>query len=156
MSKRLENIEHLVENITEEMGLYIYDLELQLGRQLKVLLRVDKKYKETPAEGITVSELTRLNKLLGRALELEEVIEANYTLEVSSPGLERPLKSLPHYLAAVGESLDIVVTEAVAGKHRFTGQLVEVNEELIILQLAETKVELPFSQIRRAKTVFTL
>ena len=155
MSRRLEKIEGLVESIIEEMGLYIYDLELQRGRQLKVLLRVDKKHKEAPSDGITISELTRTSKLLGRALELEEVIETHYTLEVSSPGLERPLKSLPHYMAAVGESIDVVVTEAVEGKNRFAGQLVEVREELIIVQLEETKVEVPFDQIRRAKTVFT-
>ncbi len=86
-------------------------------------------------EGITIQECARISRKLGQELEEKNIIEEAYTLEVSSPGLDQPLKLIRQYRKNIGRDLKVTMLSGEI----LTGNLVEVKEESIVLQLPAPK-----------------
>ena len=102
--------------------------------------------------GVTISECARLNQLVGQAIEASGVMgEDSYTLEVSSPGLDRPLRSKRDYERAVGEELTLVIRDHRGGLQETHGVLLAVQPEAIVLKTPSgNKLIFPVSQIQTA------
>lgn len=121
-----EQIESLLLPYLEEGKYFLVDIQIKASRTTqKIMLMLDSD------EGITIQECADISRSLGEELEAAEVVGEAYTLEVSSPGLDQPLRLPRQYQKNVGRDLKVTLTTGQA----LTGTLVEVKEGSIVLQL---------------------
>ena len=144
--EQLSAIQSLAEPILAERHLELVELSShpRSGEQL-IRLLVDG------VGGVTIEQCAQVNRRLGEALEQANVIEGRYTVEVSSPGLDRPLVSKRDFERAIGEDLD-VETASVDGRVKpVRGMLLAVQHEAIVLKTPSGNVTVPFAGVRGAK-----
>lgn len=129
-------------------GLEIVDIELksEAGRGGRVLrLYLDK------SGGPTMDELGRVSRGLSDLLdEHEDVIDGAYTLEVSSPGVNRPLRRPEHFERVVGKKIRVRTRDMINGRRSFLGELLEVSAEKIAVSQDGARWEIPFSLIEKS------
>ena len=93
--------------------------------------------------------------MISSELDKQDLIQNKYTLEVSSPGLERKLRKKKHYLGAINERISVKLGPHVEGERRYVGTLVKINEEILTIQDSNgTQVEINLIDVTSAKTVF--
>jgi ribosome maturation factor RimP len=144
--------EELIEKITpliQGEGMELVDFDLATYKAF-LLLRfyVDK------IGGVTVNECALLSRKISEYLDLEDMITGKYTLEVSSPGLDRPLTSSSDFKRKVGEEVEIFLKNPKEGKSSLQGAIKESSPDLLILESSEKKWEIPFSEIIKGKIIF--
>ena len=129
-------------------GLEIVDIELKPeggrgGRVLRVYM--DKE------GGPSLEELSRVSRGLSGLLdEHDDVVDGAYTLEVSSPGINRPLKRPEDFSRFVGKQIRVRTRDMINGRRAFLGELLEVSAEKIALRQDGARWEIPFSQIDKS------
>ena len=139
-------IQHVAEPIFLEASTELVELSCaRQGRQWVIRLLVDK------AGGVTVRDCARLNQRIGQALEEANCLEDSYTLEVSSPGLNRPLMSKRDFERALGEALDLELREPLRGSRALHGKLLAVQPEAVVLITPGGNLTIPLAQIQHAK-----
>jgi len=118
--------------IVRSLDLELVDVECT-GQGSRTLVRVfiDKQ------NGVTVSDCEQVHLSLSHALDVQDPIPHTYTLEVSSPGLDRPLKRRQDYARSIGKLVRLKLTNALDGQWRMTGRLQTVNEEGVVLEMEE-------------------
>lgn len=125
-----EQIESFLEPYLEEGKYFIVDIQVKATRSSqKIMILLDSD------EGITIQECADISRALGNDLEAANLIETAYTLEVSSPGLDQPLRLPRQYRKNVGRSIKVALTSG----ETLTGTLVEAKENSIVLQLPPPK-----------------
>lgn len=130
------------------MCLALYDIDEKLSQKGRIVIVY-----LTKTGGVTLDECALFSRKLGEELEMFDIIPERYFLEVSSPGIERPLKLKSHYKSAINEKI-AVEWQAGEVKHSNMGTLLEVNPDSILINDRGTQIDIPFSGISRAKTVF--
>ena len=129
-------------------GLEIVDIELKSegGRGGRVLrLYLDKE------GGPSVDELSRVSHGLSDLLdEHEDIVEGAYTLEVSSPGINRPLRRPEHFARFIGKKVRVRTRDMINGRRAFLGELLEVSAERIAVNQDGARWEIPFLQIEKS------
>ena len=139
-------VEEVAAQVAEQVGLRLYDVERQ-GGTLVVLL-------DRPG-GVDVDQLAKASREISRALDEAEVVSGSYTLEVSSPGLERRLRTAEHFAGAVGSRVTVTQRGEVEGDRRLLGTLTSVDGDRLTLTLDDgTERSLGLDQVDRARTVF--
>jgi len=142
----VETVQRLAEPILAAAAVELVDLSChQQGGQLVVRLLVDK------IGGVTIQDCARLNQRLSQALDDDDAFEDRYIVEVSSPGLDRPLVSKRDFERAIGEELQLELAEAGRTPRQVRGSLLAVQHEAIVVTTAAGNVTIPFNQIQRAK-----
>jgi ribosome maturation factor RimP len=154
----LDRVRDIVEPLATDAGLTIYDIEFNKG-----LLRVTV---EGPPD-TDLDHLARLSRSISHVLDEEDPVAGRYTLEVSSPGLERPLRNPDHFAGAVGEMVTIKTYPGVDGDRRVRGVLAEADDEGVVVRPASPEDSgdvgadepaatrrLAYDDIARASTVF--
>ena len=127
-------------------GLELYDLELS-----KQILRV---YVST-TEGVTLEQLATANQTISLFLDEHDPFTSRYTLEVTSPGVERRLRTPVHFAGAIGEAVRIKTTPEHSAERRVEGELLSADESGISVRTAgDTTVTLSYDQIEKARTHF--
>jgi len=101
--------------------------------------------------GITIQQCAKLNQLIGQAVEAAGAIEDSYTIEVSSPGLDRPLANKRDFERAIGEQLKVELRLEDGRSKELGGMLLAVQHEAIVLKTGAGNITVPFAQIRTAK-----
>jgi ribosome maturation factor RimP len=102
--------------------------------------------------GITLDDCARLSEHLGRNLDATDIIKQSYTLEVSSPGINRPLKKEADYQRFIGEKVDVTLYAPLNGRRHFKGTLQAVNAGVVIVQEApQVAHTLPLSDVAKAR-----
>ena len=143
---RLTDVQALVEPILADREMELVELTIrpQGGQQL-IRVLVDK------IGGVTIQQCAQVNLRIGEALESANLIEGSYTIEVSSPGLDRPLVNKRDFERALGE--DLVVTAATPeGRSReLQGMLLAVQHEAVVLKTVSGNITIGFPEIRTAK-----
>ena len=125
-----EQIEAFLEPLLDDGRYFIIDIQFNPMRgSQKVLILLDSD------EGITIQECADISRQLGDALEAEEIVETAYTLEVSSPGLDQPLRLPRQFRKSVGRDLKVTLNTG----ETLTGTLVEAKDDSIVLQLPTPK-----------------
>jgi ribosome maturation factor RimP len=109
-------------------------------------------YNDSP-QGITVDHCERESRAVSDVLDEQDPIPGEYTLEVSSPGLDRVLRKREHFARFAGEQVRVEMREPIAGRKRFMGRLIAVAEQEITLSVDGTKVGLPIDEIHKARLV---
>ena len=124
-----EKVVELLEPHIERQGYELVSVDFRKGTRSSLLrLLVDK-----PGGGIALSDLEKLSPTLGDLLDVYDPVEGRYTLEVASPGINRPLRKLEHFEAVKGERVKVRTHRARDGQKTFTGKLVSVGESGIEL-----------------------
>ena len=105
-------------------------------------------------EGVTHELCARISGAVGRALDEADVFDGAYSLEVSSPGIERPLRKRGHFEAQIGKKVYVKTIVPVGGSKVWEGTLVEVGEEEIVLRGAGGDVRIPLAGIGSAHLIY--
>ena len=141
-----EKIRELVEPVLAEREIELVELTSRpQGRQQLIRLLVDK------VGGVTIQECAKVNQLVGQALEQANLIEGSYLLEVSSPGLDRPLVNRRDFERALGEELVLELQLEEGRSKTLDGMLLAVQPEAIVLKMISGNVTVPLAQVRSAK-----
>jgi ribosome maturation factor RimP len=149
MEKYRTKVEEISKKLAAEMHLAVYDIEEKTtakGTVIVVFL--------TKIGGVNLDECAQFSKKLSAELDEFDIIPERFFLEVSSPGIERPLKLKTHYLSAINELVEINWEQ---DKIRLTtqGWLQEVNPDDIVIKAKEELIQIPISAIHKAKTCFS-
>ncbi|HDR14958.1 MAG TPA: ribosome maturation factor RimP [Desulfobacteraceae bacterium] len=140
----------LVEPVIEELGFELVDVDFLTDRGRRVL----RLYVDRECGGITLDECVEVSREVDGLIELEDVVPDPYVLEVSSPGLDRPLRKEKHFAAAVGRKVKVKMKKPVENRRNFTGMLESFNANLITLQIENHNVTLPVAEIEKARIVY--
>lgn len=140
----------IVTPVIEDLGFELVRLRLMTGK--RTILQI---MAERPDGGIEVNECAKISTEVSAILDVEDPIEGDYSLEVSSPGIDRPLTRLKDFAAWEGYKAKIETSELIDGRKRFNGILegVEGNEVLITIQ--EGTIGLDFDWLVDAKLLLT-
>ncbi len=141
---RAETIRELAEPVLASASAEIVELSVhRRGGQTMVRFLVDK------VGGVTIQECARLNRLIGQALDDANLLLDSYTLEVSSPGLDRPFALKRDYERAIGEDVDVQLNPTGKSR-RIEGMLLAVQDQAIVVTTGSGNVTIPFEQIHVA------
>jgi ribosome maturation factor RimP len=135
----------LLQPVVEDLGYALWELEYVAGLG-KAVLRL---YIDAPA-GITVDDCERVSRAVSERLDLDDPLPGQYTLEVSSPGIERPLRTAAHFALYRGETVFVEMAQPLEGKRRFKGPLAATGAESIEVEVDGRRFTLPIGGIRRA------
>lgn len=135
----------LANQVADEQGVELFDIEL-LGKG-KLLLRVmiDKE------GGITLADCERFSRSFEALLDVEDPIPMSYTLEVSSPGLDRPLKELKDFEKNIGKLARIITIEKIESQNLFIGRILKVSSDFLKLLVHGREIDIPFDKISKAR-----
>jgi ribosome maturation factor RimP len=137
----------LLQPVIAGLGYDLWELEYLPGRG-KSLLRI---YLDTEVHaGITVEDCERASRAVSEALDAADPIPGNYTLEVSSPGVERPLRVARHFAPYAGEQVFVEMVHPVEERRRFKGRLVATGDDTIEVEVDGRLYRLPIAGIRKA------
>ncbi len=145
-------VEEIVEPIAHRSGLEVADVEL-LGQGSRTVLRVVMESAGESAPGVTVEELARVSEMLSRQLDLRDLIPHAYTLEVSSPGLDRPLKKDRDFVRFAGREIEVWTFAPIENQRHFKGRLLGLEGGIVRLAVGPRQVGLPRDQVTRARLV---
>ncbi|MFM8563515.1 MAG: ribosome maturation factor RimP [Acidimicrobiia bacterium] len=145
-----ERVRDIVQPIVADLGLELYDVEYA-GGMVKVTI-------DTPpgsSAGVDVDQLSRATRLISRDLDHIDPIPGQYTLEVSSPGLERNLRLPRHFQREIGKQIAVRLNNPVDGERRVNGMLVAADETTFTVTLDSGQQRIvAIDQVDRARTVF--
>jgi len=147
-----EELRALIEPIVNQAGFELVDAQLARGGKpwsLKVTI-------DTPAgDGrVTVDSCAAVSRELGSQLDVADTIQNSYRLEVSSPGLNRPLTREKDFASACGREVQIETRQPIAGRRRFRGILVRFEDDVAVIEVDGNEVEISFAEVSKAKTVY--
>jgi ribosome maturation factor RimP len=140
-----DQLAELLRPVVQGAGCELWELEYSPGRG-NGLLRL---YIDT-AEGISVDDCERVSRAVSEVLDAADPIPGHYTLEVSSPGLERPLRTAQQFAPFVGEQVFVETVQAVDERRRFKGLLVAAGPASIEVEVDGRRHVLPLPGIRKA------
>jgi ribosome maturation factor RimP len=146
----LEEVSTLAAAVAERRSLRLWDIQVG-GRPGQAVVRVF-----VDAEGgVDLDTVAEVSEELSRGLDLHDPIPGRYTLEVSSPGLERNLSRPEHYRLSEGQRVVIKTnTRLVGDSHRLEGTILAAGADGVRLKRSEEVVEVPYDEIKSARTVF--
>ena len=148
MSSKLEQLQALLAPVVEALGYVCWGVEyISQGRHS--LLRV---YIDHP-NGILVEDCEAVSRQVSGVLDVEDPITNEYTLEVSSPGMDRPLFTLEQVAAHAGEQVKVKLRSPFEGRRNFQGLLRGVEDQDVVVQVDEHEYLLPIEMIDKANVV---
>ena len=149
MSSSVTLITELIDTTIQALGLDLWGVELlQQGKYS--LLRIYIEHEE----GVTIEDCEKVSRQISALMDVEDPIAGEYTLEVSSPGLDRPLFRIEHYSQYVGSEVDLKLRRPLDGRRKFKGQIIKVSGDIVGLLVEGSEYDLEFSDIEKASIVF--
>ncbi|MGI9238946.1 MAG: ribosome maturation factor RimP [Woeseiaceae bacterium] len=138
----------LLEPTVERLGYELSDLEVRLGgRSGLVRVFIDKP------EGIGLADCEKVSEAVSAILDVEDPVPGNYSLEVSSPGLDRKLTKVDHFQRFMGETVKVRMRFPVDGRRRFRGKLMSADEDEIVVEVDGQLHSLTLATIDTARLV---
>ena len=147
MDQRLAEI---LTPVIEDMGFELVRLRVMGGDNPTVQIMADR-----PQGGIEVDDCAQISTAVSATMDVEDPIEANYTLEVSSPGIDRPLTRLKDFDLWQGYEAKLETTELIDGRRRFKGPLAGTENDEVLITISEGTIGLKFEWLSDAKLVLT-
>ena len=136
----------LLQPVVADLGYELWELEYA-ARSGGGLLRL---YIDAP-DGISVDDCERVSRAVSQKMDEADPIAAQYTLEVSSPGLDRVLRTQAHFARFTGEPVEVEMMQKLNGRKRFAGRLTDVTAGAITLEMEGGAVSLPLDAIHKAR-----
>ncbi len=147
IDKRLAAI---AQPVIEDLGFELVRLRLMGGRTATLQIMADR-----PDGGIEVDDCALISSTLSAVFDVDDPIDSEYTLEVSSPGLDRPLTRLKDFANWEGHEAKIETTELIEGQRRFKGPLRGVENDEVLIEIPQGTIGLKFDWLADAKLVLT-
>jgi ribosome maturation factor RimP len=146
----LEQVRDLAEAVTRRRSLRLWDVEMG-GAPGRAIVRV---FVDADG-GIDLDTVSEVSEELSRGLDLRDPIAGRYTLEVSSPGLERNLRYPEHFAASVGRRVVVKTNEKLVGNsNRVEGTVAGAGSSSFSITTGNQDVDVPYSAVKSARTVF--
>ncbi|MFO8030925.1 MAG: ribosome maturation factor RimP [Desulfohalobiaceae bacterium] len=143
-------LQELIHPLVQGMGLELWGLELPAAPRGGVF----RVYIDSP-QGVSVEQCAELSRHLNYLLDVQDPFPGSYTLEVSSPGLDRPFFSLPQIEPYQGREVQLKLKEPLQGRGKWQGILLGIQEEAVVLEYAPgEQVSIPWQDIKKAKLVY--
>ena len=151
----LDHIRAIAERVAAERGLEIWDIQSRRevsGHVVRVF--IDRPGPSATAEeSVSIEDCEQVNREMSAILDVEDPLPFAYTLEVSSPGLDRPLRHEADYRRFAGRLAKVVSTEPIDGQSAFSGRLHGIEDGHVILEEGRRTHRVPFAQVKRAQLV---
>jgi ribosome maturation factor RimP len=146
----LSKIEAIAERVAQSEGIEIVEIELKGGGKNRFLrISIDKP------DGVTHGDCELVSQQVSTILDVEDVVPGAYTLEVSSPGVERKLLKYKDFERFTGKKIKAILREPVENSRRWEGTLASCADGLISLEVADGKtIQFPFDQVEKAHLKF--
>lgn len=149
-----ERVRAIVEPLVADRGFSVYDVERH-GPVLRISVAAG-------SDGATpsIDDLTAISRAVSREVDVDDPVDGRYTLEVSSPGLERPLRIREHFEGAVGELVLVTTRRTDAAARRVRGELLRTDDSGVTIAMAEQdsddtdEVTIAYEDIEKARTLF--
>ncbi len=152
MQPVIDRLHEVISPILWTLGLELIDV-VCVGRGPRSVVRV---LVDKPG-GVTITDCEQAHKALGPALDVADPFPHAYTLEVSSPGLDRPFQRTQDYQRAIGKQVSLKLRQPLEGQWRITGELKQVDEALVVLEIGTHRtpqaIQLSRESIAEAKLV---
>lgn len=134
--------------VVEDLGCELVELQFRReGHGWVLRLIIDHE------NGVGIDDCAMVSREVGHLLEVEDPIEQAYSLEVSSPGLDRPLKRQKDFLRCKGKKAKVVVREPIDGQNQCVGLIEDVTQESVTLRTDHGIIEIPFAGMKKARLV---
>ena len=149
----MDEIYHCIRKVTEPIieasGMELIKVEMLTKEKGRILrLYIDKE------GGVNLDDCVKISRQINPVLDVEDIIHGSYVLEVSSPGLDRPLVREKDFLKYKGKLVKIQIKEPIDNRRNYKGKIVDVKEGILILSMEEGKTaELPLFLIVKAKLI---
>ena len=149
MKKSIALLKDLIEPTIEALGVELWGIEHQSQGKFSTLrIYIDA------SEGIDIDDCEKVSRQVSAILDVEEPIGGEYTLEVSSPGLDRPLFTAEQFAKFNGNQVNLRTHTPIEGRRKFKGQIQEVRENVVCLDVDGTLYEIPHTEIEKANIVY--
>jgi len=145
MTDLKQRIYSLAQQIADDQDLEIFDVELFGKGKLLLRVTVDKE------GGVTLGDCERYSKRLGTLLDIENPLSQSYTLEVTSPGLDRPLRDIHDFEKNKGKLIRIITSEKVENQNFFIGRIINLSGDTITVDANDREINIPFHSIKKAR-----
>lgn len=147
----INEVKEIIGNYLQGKGIDLVDLVYRReGRGLVLRLLVDK-----PSGGISLYECAQLNTGISAMMDEREIFKDSYMLEVSSPGIDRPLARKSDFLRCINRKARFFLTEEVGGKREWEGAITGADDNCVYVDAPGVSLEIPLSKIAKAKQTIT-
>ena len=149
MTPKQLKLTNLLEPTVTSLGLHLWNIEI-VGKASRSTLRLVIDHSERP---ITVEDCEQVSRQVSRVLDVEDPMPERYTLEVSSPGIERSLHQVAHFQQFIGFEVKLFLRTQFERQKKFIGVILDVQNQIIFLQTHDSVYEFPVEQIERGKLI---
>jgi ribosome maturation factor RimP len=145
----VNKVTSLVEPVLDDMGFELIDV-VYLSRYGKWVLRlyIDKE------EGVSIDDCANVSRELGDLIDIQDIINHDYVFEVSSPGINRPLKNERDFKKVIGKKIKVRTVDPILGRKNFTGCLTDFKDQTLFISEGEELINLKLSYIDKANLVY--
>lgn len=144
-----ERLEGLIEECLRESDVRLVSVYVERrGRRLVVTVCLDRE------GGIDVDTCAEMSEVIGRHLDVENVIEESYNLEVESPGLQRVLRKPREFRSFLGRDVEVVLRQAFEGRQKLCGRLVDADEEKVTVEVDDEEIVFPYEALKKTRLHF--
>jgi len=145
MTSKLEQLQDILTPVIEALGYQCWGIEyIAQGRHSVLRVYIDHD------NGVLIEDCVTVSRQLSAVMDVEDPISSEYTLEVSSPGIDRPLFTLEQFAAFVGEQVKIKLRSPVEERRSFQGLIRSVEDQDVVVQMGEFEYLLPIDLIEKA------
>lgn len=142
------NVHDLIEPVVLALGYELVGIEyLPQGKHSLLRVYIDAE------DGITVDDCSRVSHQLSGLLDVEDVIKGHYSLEISSPGLDRPLFTVEHFQRFTGQEAKIKLSVPINGRRRLQGKLCGVKDDAILIETDGEQLLIPLDSLDKANLI---
>lgn len=144
-----DRLKQLLEPVIAALDCELWGIDLQMGGKRKVL----RLYIDREEQGVDINDCERVSRQASAILDVEDLIAGEYVLEVSSPGMDRPLYELDHYAKYLGEQISLRLRFPYEGRRNYKGRLKAIEGDEIVLLVADNEFLFPVEGIEKANLI---
>lgn len=148
MASKLQQLHELIQPVVESLGCELWALDyMSQGKHTTLRIYIDS------ADGIGLEHCESVSRQVSSVLDVEDPITGEYTLEVSSPGMDRSLHTLDHFARYAGEQITIRLRVPFEGRRKFTGLLQGIEGDDVVVIVEDHEYLLPIETIEKANII---
>lgn len=145
MNDLKNKISYLAKQLANQMGFELFSVELIGTKRLLIRVTIDKE------GGVTIDDCEKFSRDFSTILDVEDPIPQSYILEISSPGLDRPLRDEKDFEKNKGKLVRIITSEKIENQKFFLGRILEIEDNFVKLLVKNQVINIPFNKISKAR-----